>query len=164
MGLECDPYPDSASKSQRKWIYQRDEGVCQMPTVYVPGINVVWSICGSEGEETHHIWPKRSLVFETGSNPHTEWNLILLCRYHHWMIHPDIAAALREKAMGNQNALEELFERRRQLLREGKPYWETTWDSMLKRTARQRTLDYVKANPKHKFPITHGVGQTTYAY
>ena len=81
------------------------------------------------------------------------------------MIHPDIAEALRErKTVGKVSSLEELFERRRQLLREGKPYWDTTWDMYLKRTAAERTVAYMRAKPKHLFPLTHGVGQTNYAF
>lgn len=159
------PYPEFASKSQRKWIKKRDMGVCQMPKFYLPGSKVFWHTCGREGEEIHHIWPKRALLYLTGENPHTETNLILLCRYHHWKIHPDIAEALRaRKVVGKEEALKEMFESRIRLLADGKPYWTTTWDAYLKQIALLRTKQYMSMYPTEVFPLTHGVGQTALAF
>jgi len=155
MGAECDPYPDAPSPTQRKWIYRRDLNVCQMPTFYIPGIPVAFATCGREGTEVHHIWPKRALVYQTGKDPHTPQNLILMCKYHHWLIHPDIAAALREKAEGNIYALEELFERRREQLRNNRPYWVTTWDAMLRNMAMTRTKAFLAKNPDMDYPVTY---------
>lgn len=164
MGTGCGPYPDITSPSQRKWIYQRDQGLCQMPTLYIPGIPIAFSSCGEVGQEVHHIWPKRAFTSQTRNDPHTQWNLILLCRYHHWKIHPDMANAFKEKHKGNPNALEELFERRQQSLNNGNPYWVTTWDEILKIIAAQRTKRFLSQNPSLKYPMTHYVGQTTSVY
>ena len=155
MGIECDPFPDATTRCQRRWTYARDDFRCQMPLVSIQGPNLLTNICGEYGEDVHHIWPKRAMVFEIKQNPHTPYNLVLLCRYHHMLIHPDIIDALRERVFGDKNALEELFARRIRLLKNGLPYWNTAWDKNLRLIAKRRTEDFLNDFPKTRFPFYH---------
>lgn len=163
MRIEHCSFPESASKSQREWVHERDSYVCQMPVLFVPNTSVTTSICGREGDEVHHIWPKRAMVYQNAGNPHTQDNLILLCRMHHHQIHPDLIEALLQRKQGNLLAIEELFEQRLHMLSIGLPYWNTSWDNLLRKIVQKRNIQFDYKYPKHKFPISRIMGQTKYA-
>lgn len=144
---------------QRQWFRERDEDQCQFPTkVKKKGREIAsYEVCGAPIDEIHHIVPQRwaSLVLgwlwpdiDSGENG------IGLCKHHHRnFIHKDMANAMKWYWIDHK-AIEKVFEKRAELCKRGKKYWNDAWDSVLLHIAVTRTAAFetefpVKRNNHH---------------
>lgn len=112
---------------QKAYIRERDGNVCQFPEKH--------DCCGHVGKpvemrklHVHHIIPQR-YAHEVGiENPDFVENGITLCKNSHngpQGIHADISSA------HTKSEFKQVFDRRAELLKEKKIYWNDKWDRLL---------------------------------
>lgn len=116
-------------KAQYRYIYERSGKLSE------------WTRESADRVEIHHIKPVGYAVRRLGES-HEVYNhptrLILLTRDEHHQIHPDVPVALAFYSF-NRRSFEIMFERRRKLTEQGKPYWVTFYDDIFERIARENT-------------------------
>lgn len=134
------------SSAQRLYILDRDGHMCQFHTFYTQKGLIR---CGSkENLHVHHIKPHRFLAMQFRVVIETPYNLITLCKTHHFgHIHPDMKQALREYHQ-NPKAIEMVFEKRKALIQQNVPYWVTRYDDFLKWLAKESTNNFKREWPK----------------
>lgn len=143
------------TEKQKDWVRSRDDRRCNFPISYDLSRGT-YDRCGARWRQlhVHHIvpqlWAARRLgwVEQQINNPD---NLITLCRDCHFRkIHGtdmnEVFAVYRD----DKTAFAKMFERRRELVAQGIPYWETEWDEILLRIAHSRSERVAFFNP---FPI-----------
>ena len=59
-----------------------------------------------------------------------------------FVVHPDVKEALRQYALGNTKAFEQVAEGHRLCAEEGEPYWDTSADWQFRRTAMRNTKKF----------------------
>ena len=112
---------------QRAFIRDRDNNVCQFPEKH--------DCCGHAGKplemrklHVHHIIPQRYALEVGIENPDFVENGITICKNSHngpQGIHPDIAGA------HTKSEFKQVFDRRAELLKDKKIYWNDKWDRLL---------------------------------
>jgi hypothetical protein len=134
------------SKAQREFILERDGHRCQFHTYY-KGRGLV-RCPNTSNLHVHHIKPHRYLAQVFKIVIETPYNLITLCKDHHFgHIHPDMREALRNYAR-DKDAISKVFLKRKDLISQNIPYWVQRWDDFLKWLAREATNAYNKSWPK----------------
>lgn len=141
------------TQKQKEWIKKRDNYECQ----FVNLDENPPKICGSNDYlEVHHIIPVAyaNLFYNM---PEEEINIpengILLCKKDHLeKIHPDFGVVAKRQYKFTDESYDRVFNQHLALAKEGVPYWQTDWDSMLSMIARTKTYTYLKDNPKDPFP------------
>jgi len=130
------------TRGQYRFIYER------------AGDQSEWTRNPHEEYNVHHIspvgWCVRRLG-ETADLYNAPERLILLTVPEHEVIHPDMLLA-RAMYAHNRKSYRIMFERRRKLTTEGKPYWVATFDNVFERIAKENTekLMRVKQWPVRK--------------
>lgn len=124
------------SDKQRKSVRdERDDGKCQFPADHA---------CTPEKLEVHHVNPQRweediSIPEEVRDRPE---NLITICyNAHQVVVHPDMQDARRQYARGNKNAFRDVFVSRNEKVARREPYWNTIFDAVMLRVAKERTTN-----------------------
>lgn len=112
---------------QKTFIRERDNNVCQFPDKH--------DCCGHAGKplearklHVHHIIPQRYAQEVGIEDPDYVENGITLCKNSHngpLGIHPDIAG------VRTKSEFKKVFDRRAELLKEKKIYWNDKWDRLL---------------------------------
>ncbi len=146
------------TNGQRDWVRRRDDHQCQYP-IWNPATQS-FRRCGRAGTvHVHHILPKRAFWFWTRNtqNPHTPDNLITLCVTCHEKIHPDMHRANRSH--NRSEAWQRTSEIRELKITNGKPYWNTDTDLLLKEIAEKRSADYIAKHPEDPFPESKKKGE-----
>lgn len=116
--------------------------------------NGKWIRCkNTKRLEVHHIYPRgwcrvnMSRRFPVNGIQQG----IVLCRHHHWWVHPDMSPAMQEYRRGNKQAIKQMMERRKELNQKGKPYWNTQWDLLFLRLNKRFVGRYTQRT-KRKYP------------
>ena len=128
------------TEKQRKWMIERDGGKCVL--------------CGSkESLHVHHCRPFRY------SMTYLKWTLqmtnsmvngITLCESCHnggkqnqeFCVHPDVARA-KHRYHEDKTSFDDMFEKREDLCREGKIYWNSANDNFFIETAFKNTIEFI---------------------
>lgn len=141
------------TQKQKEWIKKRDNYECQ----FVNLDDEPPKICGSNDYlEVHHILPVAYATLFYNMPPeeiNVAENAILLCKECHLKkIHPDFGILARRHYKFSDESYDRVLTQHTALAKEGVPYWQTDWDSMLSMIARLRTYEYLSNNPNDPFP------------
>lgn len=119
------------TKKQRDAIVERDDGKCQFPEKHEH----------KGGLQVHHIIPQRYAQEIGIINPDYAENGITVCEEAHTGengIHPDMFKAKKNYGK-NKNSYQEVFQERKEKLKNKKIYWNDKWDRQLSATAVRNT-------------------------
>jgi hypothetical protein len=140
------------TEKQKQWFLRRDEGICQ----FVDFSTGRARNCFRKLDlHVHFIIPprfglKKGLTEQELINP---LNGIIICSFHHLkFIHPDIGILARRWYRFDQNSYKIILNWHEILAQNQVPYWNTTWDEVLKLIAKFRTRKYLKNHPQDPFP------------
>lgn len=117
-------------------------------------VNGRWVRCQNTRQlEVHHIYPRGWCKENMGINFHVNGSEqgIVLCRHHHWQVHPDMIPASVLYREGNKKAYEDMMSVRKNKNRNGIPYWDTKWDLLFIRLNRKFVGKYTAKN-RVKYP------------
>jgi len=122
------------SERQRKSVRDdRDSGKCQFPARHN---------CTPGRLEVHHVSPQgkeKDMCIPEAVRDRPE-NVITICyQAHQVIVHPDMEDARREYRNGNKHAFNDVFEKRRELIARGEPYWNTVYDAAMLQRAKELT-------------------------
>lgn len=122
-------------------------------------VNGRWVRCkNTRNLQIHHIvprgWCRENMNRRFPTNG--AGNGIALCPHHHvgpQGVHPDTYEAKIAYREGNRKAYEVMMAKRREMNKDGRPYWDTTWDMMFARLNKRFVSKYLHKNPGVKYPI-----------
>lgn len=140
------------TQNQKLWIRAAFDNQCAAFNVGMKGEH-------RGGLEVHHRLPQLyayQLLGLTEEQVDSPTNGLPFCENHHVkgdhadVIHPDQQAALEDFRRGNKEAFQELQHQRQEAVKEGKPYWNTKWDSAMAAFNAFKVREYAK---KTKLPF-----------
>ena len=134
------------SKDQRNFVLERDGYQCMFHSYY-KGKGLV-RCPNTTNLHVHHIKPHRWLGRSFKVIVETPYNLITLCKCHHFNhIHPDMADALKQYH-ADKGSVEKVFVAREKLISRNIPYWVQRYDDFLKWLAKEATNAFDSEWPK----------------
>ncbi|MCS7092436.1 MAG: hypothetical protein NZM26_03740 [Patescibacteria group bacterium] len=145
--------PKGFDKNQRIWLLLRDQGCAFQNENFISWCKkrgLSYKHKCSEELHCHHIYPKTFLAYSGFDELYINRaeNGIVVCKFAHlnW-IHPDMGAAMRNYRT-NPDSIEQVFEKRSDLLKQGRKYWIDFWDDLFYALALLNTSQFV---------INHGI-------
>lgn len=140
------------SEKQRQWFLRRDENTCQFVDFSSGRAKNCFNTLNLH---IHFIIPPRFGLKNglTESDLINPLNGIVICSFHHLnFIHPDIGILARRWYRFDQNSYKIILKWHEALAEKQVPYWNTTWDEVLKLIAKIRTRQYLRRHPQDPFP------------
>lgn len=147
-----DDLHNSYTNRQRRWFHRVYNGQCAFYEFSEKAGR--WRRCPSRTRvQIHHLIPVRwSKRWFPSFNYDSCLNGVALCLKHHCEIHPDLKFAYDEYRTGNKLAFKMMMKYRDEEVAKGIPYWDGTWDFLLRRIARKFIFRYIALHPDDLFP------------